>query len=68
MGVPVGQKVWYQYEADKFAVAQVIQYEPGKDGGDYLVAGFSLPDQAQSHGDVFRVWSGVGTTQGSFKL
>jgi hypothetical protein len=64
--ISVGTKVQYQYETGKFVPAFIIEYVEGRPEGDYFIGGFNVHDS--KGGDVFRVWSVVGTTQGSFKV
>lgn len=64
-----GTKVRYQYAKGKFVPAWVVEYEAGKDEGDHRIAGFTNSDQKKDGaGDVFNVWSVVGSIQGSFEV
>lgn len=65
----VGKSVAYQYAKGKFVPAVVVEYVPDKPQGDYRLGGFTNSEQkAAGGGDVFNVFSVLGTTQGSFKL
>lgn len=64
----VGELVSYQYAAGKYVPAVIVEYQAGKDAGDYRLGGFTNSDQkADGAGDVFNLWSTPGSKQGNFK-
>ena len=47
----------------------VIEYDEGKPGGDYRIAGFwNTKGKEAGQGDVFNVYSVVGEEQGAFSV
>lgn len=68
MSALVGAKGTYHDEHGDVP-AWVIEYDAGKESGDYLVGGFtSAKAHAAGQGDVFRVWTVLGSEQGAFTV
>jgi hypothetical protein len=64
-----GTKIEFEYAEDKFVPGWVVEYEAGRPQGDHRIAGFSNSDQKEAgEGDVWNVWSVVGSKRGSFKV
>ena len=67
--IPVGTKVNYEYHEGDHVPAFVVEYQEGKDEGDYRLGGFcNSAQKAEGQGDVFNLWSVLGSGQGSFQL
>lgn len=66
MAVEVGHRVTYHSEHGDLT-AWVTDYEPGRDQGDYRIAGFNnAAAEAAGQGPTFARWSVVGDEQGAF--
>ncbi len=61
---------WGEYNANgQWVPCVIVEYVPGREGGDHRVAGFTNTKQQKSgQPDYFNVWSTPGSKPGNFRL
>lgn len=66
--ITVGHKGTYHSEHGDVP-CWVVEYDEGREGGDYLIAGFwNSAAKAAGQGDTFSLHSVVGHEQGAFSI